>query len=431
MDSPLAYTSHALRRARSSPSPARLGLYTGLVLLVLPAIVATTIRLGQPDGAAAVIRIFGAEKVLIAAAQVAIAIVAVRRRQSIRLALVSPIVAGVVVAAGDVISFSRAFDIPASFEILPAFAYDVVLGFALALPVVVFLQAASVCRTPTPTGEVDASAEELLAAYDRVREKSTSRPVPWRLYGFLTSQLVRRHVRRTLEDLQRGYAARAVVHDLDAAEARDRQKLGDYLLAVPPISKIVPVPTVATVFVLWKLVPVLVGLGLTASAWVGGNHLRVDELPRLIGKVVPTEAASLVIDGLALLVAFPLLMFVIAPAIHKRDRLLAGEKVCEREVILMSRIKAPRSSRRFEYVLAGLPAAPVILFGGAMLVYAIAGLFVYPSPKGPLGNLVRRADLMHLGPVTGVVLAQVLLAAAAAWIAWIVKARRQTRVVLL
>jgi hypothetical protein len=90
-----------------------------------------------------------------------------------------------------------------------------------------------------------------------------------------------------------------------------------------------------------------------------------------------------------------------------------------------------RSSRRFEYVMAALPALPFAVYGLVVLAYAVAGLFVYPSPQGPLGGLVERADLMHLGPVTGVVLAQAFLLGAAAWIAWIVIARRQTRVVLL
>jgi branched-subunit amino acid transport protein len=106
--------------------------------------------------------------------------------------------------------------------------------------------------------------------------------------------------------------------------------------------------------------------------------------------------------------------------------------VCEREVILMDdRLGIPRSSRRLEYVMAALPAVPLALYGGAVLVYALVGLFFYPSPEGPLGGLVARADLMHLGPVTGAVLAQPFLVAAAAWIAWIVKTRKTTRVVLL
>ena len=90
-----------------------------------------------------------------------------------------------------------------------------------------------------------------------------------------------------------------------------------------------------------------------------------------------------------------------------------------------------RKSRRLEYVMAAVPALPLALYGGAVLVYALAGLFVYPSPAGPLGGLVERADLMHLGPVTGAVLAQAFLLAAAVWIAWIVKTRKTTRVVLL
>jgi hypothetical protein len=84
-----------------------------------------------------------------------------------------------------------------------------------------------------------------------------------------------------------------------------------------------------------------------------------------------------------------------------------------------------------EYVLAGLPALPLVLCGGVILAYALAGLFVYPSPGGPFGGLVKRADLMHLGPVTGAVVAQSFLVLAAVWIAWIVKTRRTTRVAFL
>jgi hypothetical protein len=94
-------------------------------------------------------------------------------------------------------------------------------------------------------------------------------------------------------------------------------------------------------------------------------------------------------------------------------------------------LQVARSSRRFEYVMAALPALPLMLCGGVVLAYALAGLFVYPSPQGPLGGLVERADVMHLGPVTGVALAQPFLVAAALWIAWIVRTRKTTRVVFL
>ena len=73
---------------------------------------------------------------------------------------------------------------------------------------------------------------------------------------------------------------------------------------------------------------------------------------------------------------------------------------------------------------------PFLLYGGAVLVYALEGLFVYPSPEGPLDGLVQRADLMHLGPVTGAVLAQAFVLTAAVWIAMIVTARKATQVVL-
>src|SRR5438105_1590781 len=196
--------------------------------------------------------------------------------------------------------------------------------------------------------------------------------------------------------------------------------------------EILPVLAYDVVFGLVLALPVVVVLAVTGATWVGGGHWRIADLPDLIGKAVPGEVVSLVIDALALAVAFPLLMLVLAPAIHKRDRLLAKYRVCEREVILMDdSLQVPRRSRRLEYVMAALPAIPLILYGGAVLAYAVAGLFLYPSPAGPLGNLARRADLMHLGPVTGAVLAQAFLVAAAAWIAWVVRTRQQTRVVLL
>jgi hypothetical protein len=177
---------------------------------------------------------------------------------------------------------------------------------------------------------------------------------------------------------------------------------------------------------------VLVAFAAAVMTWSSGGRWGLAELSEPVGAVVPNEAASLAIDALALSIALALLMLVLAPAIHRRDVLLAEYKVCEREVILMDdHLRVPRSSRRLEYVMAALPALPLALFGGAALAYALAGLFVYPSPEGPLGGLVERADVMHLGPVTGVVLAQTVLAAAAAWMAWIVRTRKTTRVVFL
>jgi hypothetical protein len=175
----------------------------------------------------------------------------------------------------------------------------------------------------------------------------------------------------------------------------------------------------------------LVAAASGGAAWFGGGRWGLTDLVAPIGSVVPNEVASLVLDALALMIAFPLLMLVLAPAIHRRDELLKEHEVCECEVILMdNRLRVPRSSRRREYVLTALPALPFALYGGAALLYAVAGLFVYPSPEGPLGGLVERADVMHLGPVTGAILSQAFLVVAAVWIAWIVNARKRTQVVL-
>jgi hypothetical protein len=432
MVSTFAYTARAHKDAAASATLVHIGIAAGLGLLVLPALVAASVRLLQPSDPT-IARILAAETILIAAVQIALSIVVVRKASTsgIVRALIPALVAGLVVAAGDVAGLFAVDTAEATTEILSVLAYDMVLGVVLALPVVVVLQAASRCRAPARKADVDATPEALIAAYRGVLEESAS-PVPWHVRAALTHQLVRRHVRRTLEAVQRGYAKKAVERGLDEGEARHRQAMDDYLLSVPPVSRAVPIPTVATIFVLWKLVPVLVALAATAAAWFGGGRWGLATVSEPIGKVVPHEVTSLAIDALALAIAFPLLMLVLAPAIQRRDQLLAEYMVCEREVILMDdRLAVPRSSRQLEYVMAALPALPLVLYGGAVLAYALAGLFVYPSPEGPLGGLVERADLMHLGPVTGAVLAQAFLVAAAAWIAWIVKARKTTRVVFL
>ena len=411
----------------------RIGIAAGLVLLPLPLLVVVCVRLARPSDLI-VTHILAAETVLIAAAEVAISIGVVRKTPTpgIVRALIPATVAGLVVATADVATSSVAFRTRPTEEIPSVVAYDIVLGVLLALPVIIILHAASRCRVAAKKADVDASPMALIAAYRSVLAKSRSRAALWRVPALLTHQLVRRHVRRTLETVQRGYANRAIERGLNKAEARDRQTIDDYLLSVPPISRVVPIPTVASIFVLWKLVPVLVAVAATVAAWFGGGRWGLADVSEPIGKVVPNEVASLVIDALALMIAFPLLMLVLAPAIHRRDKLLAEYAVCEREVILMDdRLRVPRSSRRLEYVMAALPALPLVLYGGAVLAYALAGLFVYPSPEGPLGGLVERADLMHLGPVTGAFLAQAFLVAAAGWIAWIVRTRKTTRVVFL
>jgi hypothetical protein len=430
--SPLTYTARARRDAAPSAPLVYIGIAAGLGLLVLPALVAASVRLLQPSDPI-VARILAGETLLIAAAQVALSIVLVRKASTsgIIRALIPALVAGLVVGAGEVAGLFAVDTAEPAAEIPSVLAYDMVLGVVLALPVLVVLQAASRCSTPAKKADVNASPEALISAYRCVLDDSTS-PVPWHVRTLLTHQLVRRHVRQTLEAVQRGYAKKAVERGLDEPEARDQKTIDDYLLSVPPISRAVPIPTVATIFVLWKLVPVLVALAATLAAWFGGGGWGLDTVSEPIHKLVPHEVTSLAIDALALAIAFPLLMLVLAPAIQRRDRLLAKYMVCEREVILMDdRLGVPRSSRRLEYVMAALPALPLVLYGGAVLAYALAGLFVYPSPEGPLGDLVERADLMHLGPVTGAVLAQAFLVAAATWIAWIVKTRKTTRVVFL
>jgi hypothetical protein len=435
MAATLAYTRPRPGEPAREASLVRGGLTTGLRLLVLAPLVVAAVRLVQP-GNPIVARILALETVLIAATQVVISIAVVRKTPTLRIlrALVPAALAGGVVATGDVVGRSYALHSPATSVILSVVAYDVVLGVVLALPVIVVLRAASQCRVAARKKDVDASAKSLITAYRDVLDESSREGGGWHLSAMLTHQLLRRHVRRTLEAIQRGYAKLALDRGLTRAEARDRQTIGDYLLTVPPMSKVVPISTAASIFVLWKLVPLLVAFAATVAAWFGGGRWGLADISGPISEVVPNEVVALVIDGLALFITFPLLMFALAPAIHRRDKLLAEYMVCEREVILMDDrlgISRLRRSRRLEYVMAALPAVPLALYGGAVLVYALAGLFVYPSPAGPLGGLVEKADLMHLGPVTGAVLAQAFLLAAAVWIAWIVDTRKTTRVVLL
>lgn len=434
MDSTLAYPARASGEPARLPLLVTIGFAAGIALLLLPALLATTVRLTQP-GDPIVARMLAVETVLIAGAQLAISIAVVWRGPEVGVlrALLPALFAGLVVAAGDVVALSVAFQItPAAVDLVSVVAYDVVLGVALALPFVWVLHAASRCREPADKAGIEASPRDLISVYERVLQESRREVKRWRVCALLAHQLVRRHVRRTLEAVQSGYAKRAVERGLDEEESRDRRTIDDYLLTARPISGVVPIPAAATILVLWELVPVVVAFAAAVMTWSSGGRWGLAEMSERVGAVVPNEAASLAIDALALASAFALLMLVLAPAIHRRDLLLAKYKVCEREVILMDdHLQVPRSSRRLEYVMAALPALPLTLFGGAALAYALAGLFVYPSPEGPLGGLVERADLMRLGPVTGVVLAQAFLAAAAAWIAWIVRTRRTTRVVFL
>jgi hypothetical protein len=273
MVSTLAHTSRAPGEAASGPSSVRIGIAAGRWLLVLPLLVVVSVRLAHPGDRTAA-QILAAETVLIAAAQVAISIRVILRTPTpgIVRALIPALVAGLVVAAADVAGSSFAFHTPPTAEILSVVAYDVVLGVLLALPVIVVLGAASRCRVAASKSDVDASPNALIAAYRRVLADGACRAVPWHVCALLTQQLLRRHVRRTLEAAQRGYAKWAVERGLDKAEARDRQAVDDYLLSVPPISRVVPIPTVATIFVLWKIVPMLVAVAATVAAWFGGGH---------------------------------------------------------------------------------------------------------------------------------------------------------------
>ncbi len=402
-----------------------LGIVAGLLLLPLPLAVLLTFQLAEP-GAEVVTRMFAVKTVLIAAAEVALVIAA--RKNGMR-ALLPAVVAGLVVTAGDAVVTSAGFNAPVAAVLPSVLAYDLVFGVLLALPVIIFLRARAVCSDALDRAGVDASPAALVKAYDAVLNDKTG---PWRWSELLEQQLVRRHIRRTLEAVQRGYAKLAVERALSKAEVRGRQTIDDYLLAVPPVSRAVPLPTVATIFVLSKFVPTLLASAGTAFAWFGGGRWSLDGVTQPIVGVVPDAIASLVVEGLALALAFSLVMFLLTPAIRRRDVLLKKHEVCEREVILMDdRLGVQRTSRRLEYFLASFPALPLLLVGGAMLAYAVVGLFVYPSPRGPLGGLVQRADVMHLGPVTGAVFAQVWLVAAAVWLASILKTRRTTRVVFL
>jgi hypothetical protein len=429
MSSTAAYTGRTAGDTTSGHSLFRTGIVWGIRLAALPPLVTTTVPRERPELA---LQILGAETVLIAIVQVAISIAATRKSPTPRVAvaLVPAVLAGLIVAVSDIVSFSLAIRIPEAPDVLTIVAYDVGLGLVLALPLVVVVRAAAHCRLAAPKETIDASPKSLLRAYGVVLTESARGP-RWQICGLLTHHLIRRHIRRTLEGVQRGYALLAVKRRLSAAENRDRRMIDDYLLSVPPVSRLVPIPTVATVFVLWKLVPGLVEGATTFATWLGGSDSYVAGLTGATA-FIPDEVTSLAVDAFAVAFAFCLLMFVLAPSIRRRDKLLALHEVCEREVVLMDdRLHVRRSSRRLEYFMAGLPALPFALYGLAVLAYALAGLFVYPSPKGPLGGFVERADLMHLGPITGAVLAQAFLVAAAVWIAWIVETRKATRVVLL
>jgi hypothetical protein len=429
MGSTLAYPGRPPGSAAPGHSPLRVGVTVGSALLLLPPMVVAWVRVAEP-GSSLVAHIFAVETVLIVVTQMAISILVVRTTPALGIvrALTPAVVAGLVVATGDVAGWSLAFETSPTAEIvLSIVAYDVVLGVALALPVVVVLRARELCLLAARREDIDASVNGLIAAYQGVLVDSTytaGRVCARMLHlrTLLAHQLLLRHIRRTLEAMQRGYAKLAVERRLDGVEARERKAIDDYLLSVPSISRVVPIPTVASVFVLWKLVPGLVAIAAAVAAWLSRGSWGLTDVSEPIERIVPHELASLVIDAVALMITFPLLMLVLWPAIHRRDELLARYKVCEAEVILMDdRLRVPRRSRRIEYVLAGLPALPLVLCGGMILAYALAGLFVYPSPGGPFGGLVKRADLMHLGPVTGAVVAQPFLVLAAVWIAWIVK----------
>jgi hypothetical protein len=428
--SAIAYTGWAPRDATRRRRLLLFGIGTGLVLLVLPLSVYASVRYADPADPL-VSRILAVETLLIVAAQVALAIFFVWKMPELGpvRALIPSTIAGFVVATGDVVALSTAFGAPIAGDVAPILAYDVVFGVAIAAPFVVVLRAYARYRKREENAEIDASPAALIEGYRRVlQESEESAKRWWSVRKRLADQLLRRHVRQTLDAIQRGYARRAAEPESDPSNARARQLIGDYLPAVPPMSSVVPIPTVASVFVLWKLVPMLVAAAGGGAAWVGGGEWALTDAVSAVAAFMPAEVASLILDGLALTIAFSLLMVVLAPAIRRRDELLKKHKICEIEVALMDHeLHEPRSSRGREYVLTGLPALPFLLYGGAVLAYALAGLFVYPSPQGPLGGLVERADVMHLGPVTGVILSQAFLLGAAIWIAWIVDARLRTR----
>ena len=209
----------------------RLGLAAGFGLLVLPVLVvaiAGSRELGNP----AVIYVLGAETVLIAATQVAISYVAIRRTPTPGVvgALLPAVIAGIVVTPGDVAAASLAFGTPASAEIVSTVvAYDVVFGVMMAVPVLFVARATSLCRVAARKADVDASARGL----DRASTDVFSRKARARLRACAhacctfarcspISSLLR-HIRRTLEAAQRGYAKRTVDTGLNKAQARDRQ----------------------------------------------------------------------------------------------------------------------------------------------------------------------------------------------------------------
>ncbi|MFL5936212.1 MAG: hypothetical protein ACJ74P_09820 [Gaiellaceae bacterium] len=401
------------------------GILVGLGLVVLSLLVLLTVQLAEPEPEF-VTRILAVKTLVVASAELALVIHA--REQGMR-ALFPAVVAGLLLAAGDITTSSAASDVTLVAVLPSVLAYDVVLGSMLALPVLVVLIAMAQCENRAPRANVDPRPTKLVEDYKQVLAQSAR---SWNLFAPLTQQLLRRHIRRTLEAVQRGYATLAIEHGLDEVQARDRRVVDDYVLAVPPVSRAVPGPTIASIFVLSKFVPTIVAGAATAAAWFGGSRWNLDSVSEPLGRAVPDQVASYAVDALALGMAFSLLMLLLTPAIRRRDVLLADRRICEREAVLMDDVlHVRRSSRRLEYLLAGLPALPLALFGGAMLAYAVAGLFVQASPQGPLAGLVRRADVMNLGPVSGAILAQVLVVAAAAWIASIVRTRRATRVVFI
>ena len=102
---------------------------------------------------------------------------------------------------------------------------------------------------------------------------------------------------------------------------------------------------------------------------------------------MPDEVTSFLVDGVALVIAFSLLMLVLTPAIRRRDELLADYMVCEREVVLMDdRLHVPRSSRRFEYVMATLAgaAADAVRRGGPRI--CASGALRLPVAARPVGR---------------------------------------------
>jgi hypothetical protein len=429
MVSTLTAIGRAPGAAASRGAALRLGLVLGAWLLVLPLLVAAFLLVSPSMSVVA--RISSAEALVLAAAQILVACRLVRRDPSLGLGrvILAVVVAGAVVSVGDVLVFAQLYDVPASKLIVPIAAYDLVLGPVLALPIVVVAQAFSRRRALRPV-EIAESSDELIGAYQRVLadcSPSWRSRDPWRP---LTHQLVRQHIRRTLEPVQREYASRSVGSRLDEGAQVWRSRLDDFLLSVAPISKLVPIPTVATVFVLWKAVPPVVTVAAAAATWFGGQGLEAGPLLGSLGDAVPEDAAGLIVDGLALATALTLLMVVLAPAILRRDRLLSANLVCEHEAVLLRSLGLPRSSRRVEYLMAALPAVPFAAYGAVVLAYSLAGLWTYPAPQGPLHSLVARTESMGLGPLTGAVLAQAFIFGAACWFAWIVGTRRTTRTAL-